>query len=99
MVDPTVGDNDLENIEFAGFMSDFDVSVLCVLTYCERKKVSYIKVLKIEKQEPERSYSLVADVEKMKFVESVRTNLIEQGLDDKVTAGNDNFQVTVDKSK
>ena len=95
----TATDSDLETIEFAGFLSDFDVSVLCVMTYCESKKVSYIKVLKIEKKEPERSYSLVADKEKAEFVETVKTNLLEQGVDVKVKPGNDNVQVTVDTTK
>lgn len=52
--------NEAEDIEFAGFLSDFDPSLLFLLTYCEGKNVSYLKVLKIEKREDKRSYSLVA---------------------------------------
>ena len=40
-----------ETLTFAGFISDYDPSLLFVMTYCEDKKISYLKVLKIETKE------------------------------------------------
>ena len=47
-----------ETIQFAGFLSDFDPTLLFVLTYSKERHVSYLKVLKIEKKEDGRSYSV-----------------------------------------
>jgi len=46
-----------EVIKFAGFVSDYDPSLLFLMTYVEKKNITYLKVLKIEKKEQQRSYS------------------------------------------
>ena len=36
-----------ERITFASFLSDYDPSFVLLMTYCEVRKCSYLKVLKI----------------------------------------------------
>ena len=40
-----------EEILFAGFLSDFDPSLIFVVTYDKARQTSYMKVLKIERNE------------------------------------------------
>jgi len=57
-------------------------------------------VLKITKKEDyKRSYSIVEATDKNNLIESVKTNLIENGLQRRVPFSNDNYQVTVDAEK
>ena len=43
--------NNNEVIHFAGFLSDYDPSLIFVLSYDKECNVSYLKVLKIERRE------------------------------------------------
>jgi hypothetical protein len=73
-----------EVITFAGFVSDHDPSLLFVMTYAAEKNISYIKVLKIEKKEHERSYSLYEDEEKKVLIENLKNNLLAQGIQNSI---------------
>lgn len=65
-----------EIITFAGFISDYDPSLIFIMTYCEAKNLTYLKVLKIEKKDIERSYSVYEDDEKKVLIENLRNNLL-----------------------
>ena len=64
-------------IQFSGFLSDFDPTLLFILTYSKEKNVSYLKVLKIEKREDARSYSVFEEEDKKEVMANVKTNLYE----------------------
>jgi hypothetical protein len=36
-----------EEILFANFLSDYDPSLIFLVTYCEQRNVTYLKVLKV----------------------------------------------------
>ena len=57
-------------------MSDYDPSLLFVMTYAQQKNITYLKVLKIEKKEQQRSYSLYEDEEKKVLLENLKNNLL-----------------------
>jgi hypothetical protein len=65
-----------EVVTFAGFVSDYDPSLLFLMTYAEKKNITYLKVLKIEKKEQQRSYSVYEDEEKKVLIENLRNNLL-----------------------
>jgi len=46
------------------------------MTYAEKKNITYLKVLKIEKKEKQRSYSVYEDEEKKVLIENLRNNLL-----------------------
>ena len=55
---PPLGKQSNEEILFAGFLSDFDPSLIFLLTYDKKRQTSYMKVLKIERnEEKERGMS------------------------------------------
>lgn len=79
-----------ERITFANFLSDYDPSFILLMTYCDVRKCSYLKILKIfnkvEQQEDwesdknnneneERSYSQVEDEAKQNLIQNLRLNL------------------------
>lgn len=78
-----------EEIQFCNFMSDYDSSLVLLLTYCPRLKCSYLKLLKIfnEKEQEETknfyestdleetTYSMVEDEAKRKLIRNIRDNL------------------------
>ena len=68
--------NPEETLSFAGFISDYDPSLLFVMTFCEEKNISYLKVLKIEKLERQRGYSVYEDEEKKVMSDNLRNNLL-----------------------
>ena len=88
-----------EYIQFAGFLSDFDPTLLFVLTYCLERNVSYLKVLKIEKKEEARSYSVYEDQDKREVMANVKTNLYENEAASRAPMFSDNYAITVDQSK
>ena len=90
-----------EIIQFAGFLSDYDPSLLFALTYDVDRQVSYLKVLKIVRRgdEEQRSYSFAEAADKIDIIESVKNNLIENGMQRRVPPSNDSYQVTVDADK
>ena len=47
----------------------------------------------------ERSHSIVEAADKSNFIESVKTNLIENGMQKREPYSNDNYQVNVDPDK
>ena len=47
----------------------------------------------------ERSHSIVEAADKNNFIESVKTNLIENGMQKREPYSNDNYQVNVDPDK
>ena len=54
-----------EVIQFAGFLSDYDPSLIFALTYDADRQVSYLKVLKIHRRdEHDRSYSFAEAADK-----------------------------------
>ena len=74
-------------------MSDYDPSFVLLMTYCEVRKCSYLKVLKIynkvEQEEDwssarnnndqdERSYSQVEDDAKNNLIQNLRMNLVNE---------------------
>ncbi len=65
-------------------MSDYDPSLLFLMTYAEQKNITYLKVLKIEKKEQQRSYSLYEDEEKKVLIENLRNNLLAQGIQNSI---------------
>lgn len=65
-----------ETLSFAGFISDYDPSLLFAMTFCQEKKITYIKVLKIEKHERKRGYSVYEDEEKECMILNLRNNLL-----------------------
>ena len=62
-------------------MSDFDPSLIFLLTYDENSNVSYLKVLKmLRKDEADlRSVSFAEKAGKEEIVHSVKSNLVESG--------------------
>jgi hypothetical protein len=46
------------------------------MTFCEEKKITYLKVLKIEKHERQRGYSVYEDEEKKVMIDNLRNNLL-----------------------
>jgi hypothetical protein len=50
------------------------------MTYAEQKNITYLKVLKIEKKEMQRSYSQYEDEEKKVLLDNLRNNLLAQGV-------------------
>ncbi len=71
-----------------------------MLTYDEYREVSYLKVLKIHRREEvDRSASFAEHAEKQDLIDSVKTNLIENGMSKRVQFSNDNYKVTVDAEK
>jgi hypothetical protein len=54
------------------------------MTYAEQKNITYLKVLKIEKKEQQRSYSLYEDEEKKVLIENLRNNLLAQGIQNSI---------------
>ena len=70
-----------ETINFAGFLSDYDPSLIFVLTHDSINNVSYLKVLKIVRREEatERSVSFAENADKDTLIKSVKTNIIESG--------------------
>ena len=54
-----------EVIQFAGFLSDYDPSLIFTLTYDTDKEVSYLKVLKIHRRDENvRGYSFAEEESK-----------------------------------
>ena len=89
-------------MQFAGFLSDYDPSLIFALTYDTERKVSYLKVIKIHRRESEdsnRSVSFAENAEKEGYIHTVRSNLAENGMQRAVPFSNDNYQVTVDAGK
>jgi len=54
-----------EEIQFAGFLSDYDPTLIFLLTYDKESEVSYLKLLKIHRKEEkaERSVSFAEQQE------------------------------------
>jgi len=73
-----------ETITFAGFVSDHDPSLLFVMTYTEARNITYLKVLKIEKKDKGRNYSFYEDEEKKVFIESLKSTLHSQGIQNSI---------------
>ena len=89
-----------EVIQFAGFLSDYDPSLIFTLTYDNEKSVSYLKVLKIHrKDDSQRGYSFAEEMDKKDLIETVKTNMMENGLNKKAPVSNDNYSVTVNTEK
>ena len=63
-----------EKFQFVGFMSDYDPSILFALTFSSEKKVSYLKMFKVERKFV-RSYSGIVDEEKKVFIDKLKENL------------------------
>jgi hypothetical protein len=55
---------DREEILFADFLSDYDSSLVFMVTYFPERNVSYLKVLKIQNQAVSRSQSIIETEEK-----------------------------------
>ena len=55
-------------------MSDYDPSILFALTYSSSKKVSYLKMFKVERKF-NRSYSGIVDEEKRELIDQLKENL------------------------
>lgn len=90
-----------EVINFAGFLSDYDPSLVFVLTHDKLSNVSYLKVLKIVRRDEaaERSVSFAETAGKDVLIQSIKTNIIESGAQKRELLSNDNYQVIVDPSK
>lgn len=88
-----------ETIQFAGFLSDFDPTLLFVLTYSKERHVSYLKVLKIEKKEDGRSYSVYEEQDKKEVMANVKTNLYENEAASRAPMFSDNYAITLDQDK
>ena len=90
-----------EIIQFAGFLSDYDPSLIFVLTYDTERTVSYLKVLKIHRREEksQRTISFAEVADKRDLIDSVRTNIIEKGMQNQVAFSGDNYQVQFDPDK
>ena len=88
---------------FAGFLSDFDPSLIFIVTYDANLQTSYLKILKIDKNEEvmerDRGYSFAEENDKQDLIESVKTNLLESNVQRRVPFSTENVQVTVDTEK
>lgn len=87
-----------EIITFAGFVSDYDPNLLFIMTYAEQKNITYLKVLKIEKKEQQRSYSKYEDEEKKVLIENLRNNLLAQGIQNSIQKF-DSVKVTIESDQ
>lgn len=100
----TGSDND-EEILFAGFLSDYDPSLVLIVTYQPSRRTSYLKLLKIEPKDDGganlRRYTFREDEDKRELVEKVRNNLIQCGVDTKITKqlSLENTEVKIDTDK
>lgn len=65
------------------------------MTYAEEKNITYLKVLKIEKKEQQRSYSLYEDEEKKVLLENLKNNLLAQGVHNNIQKF-DSVKVTIE---
>ena len=93
-----VGRSD-ECIQFAAFLSDFDPTLLFMLTYSAERHVSYLKVLKIEKKEEARSYSVYEEQDRKEVMANVKTNLYENEAASRAPMFSDNYAITLDQHK
>lgn len=97
------GNNSIEDetITFAAFLSDFDPSLILVMTYSATNSVSYLKILKIEKRggQEERCYSVVEESDMEKLKSAVKMEMIKNNVQSKVPLQSDNYQVEIDEEK
>jgi hypothetical protein len=76
-------------------MSDYDPSLIFVVTYCQQTNVTYLKVLKIARKGDERGYSIYEDEDRQVLIDNLRDNLIAENVKEKL-ARYDNVKVTID---
>ena len=69
------------------------------MTYSKDKNVSYLKVLKIEKKEDARSYSVYEEEDKKEVMANVKTNLYENEQASRAPMFSDNYAITLDQKK
>lgn len=70
-----LGSTDREEILFSAFLSDYDSSLVFLVTYCPERNVSYLKVLKIRNQAKSRSQSIIETDEKQQVIDNLRNDL------------------------
>jgi len=89
---------------FAGFLSDYDPSLVFIVTYETRRRTSYLKLLKIDAKKDvrdERRHTLKEDQDKKELIEKVRNNLITSGVGTQITKqlSQENTEVKIDTEK
>ena len=70
-----------------------------MLTHSQDKNVSYLKVLKIDKKDDERSYSVFEEQDKAEVMQNVRTGLYENEQANRAPNFQDNYAITLDQKK
>lgn len=68
------------------------------MTYAESKNITYLKVLKIEKKEQQRSYSLYEDEEKKVLLENLKNAMLAQGVHNNIQKF-DSVKVTIESEQ
>ena len=60
---------------FTNFLSDYDSSLIFLVTFCPERMVSYLKVIKVKNQASARSWSMKETEEKTQMLDTLRTEM------------------------